>query len=507
MNRGSRVKNSIKNASYGIGITVANTLVSFVSRTAVIYFLGNEALGLNGLFTEIISMLSLAELGVGMAILYSLYKPLHEEDHEKISALMGLYRTAYGIIAAVTVALGIAITPFIGNLINDVSYDLKYIQMIFLLFVFRTAASYMFSYKTALLNADQKQYVTSIVSSLSQLAVTVFTSILLAVFKSYVLYLIPQILGVLATNIALSKYVDKSYPFLNLKAKLDRTERKEVLRNIKDIFLKRVSGVITSSTDNILISTLVSTLQVGIYSNYNMICNIVRTLKGQLSNGLSASVGNLAVTESSEKCIEVMRQLTVMFFAFASIMTCGLMAVCSQFISKIWLTEEYLLKDVVVYVILFNLFLDVCGEPLWRFMEVSGLFRQDKYVGAFGSAVNLVVSIILGMKIGMMGIFIGTVCTQMIQTVLKTWLLYRKRFEKSPGSYYWMWAKMLIGFTMLLVGNVVLISKIALGNDYVDFIVRGVVSVVVSLGTVWIIFGRCPEFAYTVNMVRKLLKK
>lgn len=155
MNNKSRLQNSVRNVSVGMLVTVINTVVSFVTRTALIKTLGTEVLGLNGLFTEVISMLSLAELGVGVAIIYSLYKPISENDEKKISQLMGLYRTAYNAICFATLFLGLIILPFIDKLITDIDFPLSYIRLVFFLFVIKTATTYLFSYKTALLNADQ----------------------------------------------------------------------------------------------------------------------------------------------------------------------------------------------------------------------------------------------------------------------------------------------------------------------------------------------------------------
>ena len=215
MNNNSRLKNSIRNVSVGLIVTVINTLVSFVTRTVLIKTLGLEVLGLNGLFTEVISMLSLAEMGVGMAIIYSLYKPISENDEKKISQLMGLYRKAYNTIALVTFALGLLLMPFIDKLITDIDYPLPYIRLIFMLFVLKTSTTYLFSYKTSLLNADQKQYLVSMTTAIVKVVMTVVLVIELFVFKNYVVFLLLSIAQSLITNIILSreKSLDRNNEF------------------------------------------------------------------------------------------------------------------------------------------------------------------------------------------------------------------------------------------------------------------------------------------------------
>lgn len=506
MNGNSRIHNSIKNIYYGLLIAILNTLVSFVSRTFLVKILGSEILGINGLFTEVIAMMSLAELGVGMAIIYSLYKPINEANHKKISQLMSLYRTAYNVIALVTFVIGLAITPFVNYLITDVEYPASYIRLVFMLFVVKTSSTYLLSYKTALLNADQKQYIVSTITVVGKVITTAFTIVILILFNNYILYLVLLIAQSLITNGILAIYVDKQYPFLNSKDRLSKEDRNEVLKNIKNIFVKRVSGVITSSTDNILISTLVSTIQVGIYSNYVMIFAIVRTLKQQFTNGLAASIGNLSVTEKPEKCIDVLKKLTFFYFIFACIMTAGLMAISNTFVS-IWLGSEYVMKDTIVYLAVFNLFLEIICEPLWKYLEVSGLFKQDKNIGIAGSTVNLIVSILLGLEIGIEGIFIGTVCTQVIQLILKIDLLFKHKFYSSPVSYYVMWIKMFAGFCFLLLLQIFVINKIAAHNIYVSFIVKGVVSVFFALGVSVLVFVRSKEYVYSKEMLLIFAKK
>ena len=188
MNDKTRTQNSIRNISYGFVITSINTVISFVIRTVLVKTLGVEILGLNGLFTEVIAMLSLFELGVGMAIIYSLYKPISENDYKRISQLMGLYRRAYSTIAIVTLFIGTCLTPVIHFFVTDVEYPLFYVRIVFFLFVLKTASSYLFSYKTTILNADQKQYVVSLISAIVKVIMMAVLVVELVLFRNYVVF-------------------------------------------------------------------------------------------------------------------------------------------------------------------------------------------------------------------------------------------------------------------------------------------------------------------------------
>lgn len=502
----SRTQNSIRNVSYGLIITLLNTLVSFVARTYLVKLLGAEVLGINGLFTEIISVMSLAELGVGMAIIYSLYKPIQQDDFKKISQLMSLYKWAYNIIAGVTFALGIALIPFIDKFITDIYYSINYIRIVFFLFVVKTASTYLFSYKASLLNADQKQYIVSLATVVFKVIFTVISIALISLYQNYIIYLIVLIIQSITTNIYLAYYVDRHYKYVNYNEKMCIEDRKKVFENIKNIFVKRISGVITSSTDNILISALVSTVQVGYYSNYMMIFSVVRTLKQQFTNGIAASIGNLSVTETPKKCVQVLCRLTYMYYVFACIMASGLLAVSKNFIT-IWLGEEYVMKDIIVIVAILNLYIEICCDPLWQYLEVSGLFKQDKNIGIIGSSINLIVSVILGLKIGIVGIFIGTVCTQVIQLILKIQLIFKNKFRLSAKNYYIMCGKMALGYIVICIFENVIIEKIHLPNIYIEFLVRGSLAAVFGILCSMSFFFKSEEYVYTVQFCIQMVKK
>lgn len=475
----SRKRSSIKNAAYGLLVTVLTIAISFVNRTFLVKYLGVELLGLNGLFTEVIAMMSLAELGVGMAIIYSLYKPIHEGNHEKINQLMTLFKSTYNLIAIVIFFIGIVALPFIHLIVKGTDLSNGYIRLVFLLFVINASSSYLFSYNTSLINANQKQYVVSIATTLWKFIFTGLNILLLYFFENYILYLVLLITQTLCTNIYLSNYVKKQYPFIDYKDKLPYEEKQIIFQDIKNIFIKKISGVITSSSTNILISVFVNTIQVGLYSNYLMIFSVVRTLKNQLSNALKASIGDLSVSENPHKCIVVLRQLTFMFFIFAIIVCSCLFSVVTDFIT-IWLGSEYVMAGSIIFVAIFNLFLELSSEPLWQYLEVSGLFKQDKYIGIAGSVLNLLIAFILGYHIGIIGIFLGTIATQTLQMFLKTRLLFKFKYNEPFSSYLFVQVKMVFAFSistyLIHLFNQIMIFD----NIYIAFIIKVIVSVIIS---------------------------
>lgn len=502
MQEASRTKKSFVNVSYGLIVTVLNTLLSFVFRTVFVNTLGADYLGINGLFNEIIAVISLSELGVGMAIVYSLYKPLREGDNNKISKLINLYRDAYNIIAVVTLIIGLMLLPFVHFLVTDIDYSSSYIRLVFFLFVLRTSTSYIFAYKGSLLNADQKQYIVSLITCIVKYIFLGISVAVLLLTQNYIAYLVIMIVQGVMMNFAISCYVDRHYLFLNNKAKLAKADRKEIFADVKNIFIKRLSGVITSSTDNILISKIVSTKLVGYYSNYVLILSMVRMLKQQITSGVAASIGDLVASADYNLCRTVLKRLTFIYFCVAVLFTNGFLAVSDAFIS-LWLGSGFTLSRSVVLIIAFNLFIEVCSDPLWQFMEVSGLFYKDKNIGVFGSIVNLFVSVVLGKAIGISGIFIGTLSTQIIQLFLKTKLIYKELFKESAIDFFKIWFRLLVVIFLTIFVEHILYAHPMYTNNIIEFIVKGFSSVFISVLMAGAIFYNTEEQKYLLQLIKK----
>lgn len=501
MNASSRIDNSIRNVKFGVIVVIINVAISFLTRLFLVKYLGIEYLGINGLFTEVISVISLAELGVGMAIVYSLYKPLYEQDYSKISGLMSLFKSTYQYISLGTFVIGILLLPFIHLLITDINFPINYIRLIFILFIINTSSSYLFSYKTALLNADQKQYIYSIFTIVIKIIISIFIIFVLILTKNYVLYLCLNITQVLLTNIFVSFYVDKHYPFIDYKKTLSKTERHTIFNNIKNIFIKRISGVVTTSTDNILISTMVSTIQVGFYSNYKMLFSPFILLRNQLANGITASIGNLSVVDTTQKNASILYNMTYIFFIYASVVSAVLFAISDSIIT-VWLGKDYVMNSYIVGVAIINLFLDIISVPLWQYLEVSGLFKQDKNIAIVGSFIKIAVSILLGFKYGIVGIFMGTICTQCVQIILKSILLFRKKFNLSPTHYFFVLSKCVLGILLISLFQFFIISNIIVENIYAKIIIYGGVATTAALIIASLLFAKTTEMKYLYDLIK-----
>lgn len=508
----NRTEKSAKNLFYGVLSQGVSILFTFIVRIVLIRQIGILSVSLNGLFTEVISVLSLAELGVGSAIVYSLYKPLAEHDQKKIIKLMNLYKSAYRTIAFAVFAAGLCLVPFIQNIVTKVDVADNYVRLVFFMFLVQTASSYLFSYKASLLNADQKVYIVSLVTTIVKIIVEVINIVLLFVFKSYIVYLAVEILLTFATNMIISIQVDKMYPYLKGRDELLNVERRIVFKDIKNIFIGSLSGKITNSTDNILISVLVSTYEVGIYTGYSTLAMGLRRIIDQLDAATAGSVGNLMAEADGKRCDSVIKKMTFINYFFGSLFASCLYCLSTTAVSIMY-GESYIyntntvLGMLVVFFISLNFLMMALKNPLWRFMAVSGLFSKDKNISIIGSISNLIISVVFGLKFGTFGILLGTFATLLIQIILKIYLLYSKKFKINPFKYYLrLFIYTVIGVLIMLMADFIC-AEIEFNNLYLNFVVKAAVAVLVPFCINYTIFARTAEFEYLRDIMIRFAAK
>ncbi len=432
----SRTSQSLKNIITGIGSQIFLAAVSFFTTRVIKFSLGFEYLGLNGVFNNIISFMSLTELGIGGAIVFALYKPLAENDTHLISILMNFYKKAYRIISMVVFIIGLIILPFLKFFIHT-TLTINYVRGVFLLFVLNSSASYLLSYKRSLIFADQKNYIITLYTLIFSFISKVGQLVIFIITKSYVLYLCVNILCTILLNLLLSIKADKMYPFLKEKVneKLPDYEKQLLISKIKALFLHSIGGYIVFSTDNILISYFVGVSEVGRYSSYIMIITLINTLLTQLYDGISSSVGNFLVQKTKEEKYELYKKIEFINSILNIFITVCLAVLLSPFIT-VWLGADSILPEYVVYLIVISNFLTVSRKPIISIKYAAGLVEQDKYAPLVESFINLIASIILAHFIGLPGIVIGTILSTLSVPIwLQSKIVFNYVFEKKSISY------------------------------------------------------------------------
>lgn len=432
-----RIRNSIYNIIFGIGGSVVTSLLSFVSRTVFIYTIGVTYLGLNGLILNVLAMLSLTELGIGAAINYSLYKPLVENDTLKIQAIMRFYKKAYIIIGLVVFGLGLVLMLFLKYIIKD-PQGIENLNLIYLIFLFNTSYTYFFTYKRTLISADQKAYLLVPFTTGFQILMVVSQIVVLILFKNFILYLLTQTLFNVVQNIVINRFIDSKYPYLRDKEVLPvpREELNTIKKNVKATFLHNIGDYAINSTDNIIISAFISIVVVGIYSNYLLIITTVNTFIMIIFNSTAASFGNLIAEDNKEKSLQMSQ-----IFDFIGFWIFGWATICfynllNPFIA-VWLGPNFLIEQIIISVVLANYYLTGMRLPISIVKVSAGVYTQDQYVPLIQSALNLVFSIVLVQKWGLVGVFAGTLISSvMLPCWYRPIVVYKNVFQSSAKRYF-----------------------------------------------------------------------
>ncbi|WP_028550878.1 lipopolysaccharide biosynthesis protein [Paenibacillus sp. UNC451MF] len=501
-----RINNSIINISVGIGNQLIITFLSFFSRTVFINTLGVEYLGLNGLFTNLLAMLSLAEAGIGSSIIYSLYKPVADNDYEKINVLMKLYKKAYTIIALVVLLLGLLLMPFLPYFIKDSS--LQNIHVIYLLFLVNTVIPYFFSYKTNLLNVYQKSYITTAIFTGLSIASTCLKIAILYWTQNFIYYLIVDSTIVISNSIILFIIVNRMYPFLKEKvtAKLDAITKSSIIKNVKAIVLQNVGTYFIFGTSNIMISTFVSIAAVGLYSNYNMLIEICRTFINQIFNNIYHSVGNLVAKESKEKIYSVYKVTMFLNFWLYSFCAIFMYVIIEPFITM-WIGKQFVMEKMVLIVLMITFYERGMRNSISTVKTTAGIFHEDRYAPLIQAVVNLGSSIWLVQVMGISGVFIGALISALLVPFWTTpYFVYKKVFQKPLMHYYGTYAY----YAAIGLGTCLLTSLLCrwLTADTILVLALKIIICLVVPNVVYIVlFYKTEEFKYVFGIVEQLVKK
>lgn len=434
----SRKANSIKNVSYSISSYFLTTVMQFVNRTIFIQILSSSYLGLNGLFSNILSFLSLTELGLGTAMNYALYRPLKENDTEKIKSVMALYKKCYCTIGAIVLLLGSSLTPFLNVLIKDMPSDMPNIYIYYLLYVLNSGISYFYTYKRSIIICNQKEYISSITTTVARLVTSLLQILLLILTKSFILYLSTAVLVTFTENICISVIADKLYPYLKDKnvTGLSHEELGKIKKNVFAMMFHKMGQVIVFATDNIIISKFVGLAAVGIYSNYTLIINSVNSILARFFTAITASVGELTVSKESGYTENIFSRIL-----FANIWIYGFCSVCffclMQPFIHLWLGENYVMSNYTLLFAIISFYITGIRKTVLTFKDAAGIFWSDRYKPIAESICNILFSIPLAIQFGVSGVLLGTIASSLLISFwIEPYVLYKNLFQKSCCGYF-----------------------------------------------------------------------
>ena len=436
MNRTNYVK---KNIVYSTLNKLITLILRFASRTIFIYYLGNVYLGVNGLYSSILNLLSFTELGFGTALTFLLYKPVAEDDEEQTLKILYFYKIAHRIVAGVIFGAGLIILPFLPFIIKDADYLQEYeLYLYFFIFLINNVITYFVSYKFAYLRAKQQDYVVTNINIVLNIVTILAQILVLIITKNFLAYLLIQTILYIASRVFISIYLNKKYPIVNKKPStfLSKEEQAPIYKEVRGLIVHRFADVAVHATDNILIATIVGGVAlVGLVSNYDLLITSVLGFVTILFSSLTPSFGNLIATASSEKCHEVFEEATFIgnwIYSFCSI---AFFVLIPPFIT-LWIGSEYVIDNVSFFLIILNCYLQGLCTIYNNIRVAKGGFEKDKWNALSQALVNLVVSIIAGYYLGLVGIYIGTICSRLVMVIGRPKLTYKHLFERSSKIYY-----------------------------------------------------------------------
>ncbi len=507
-----RTKNASRNIAAGIALKIYQLAVPFIMRTLMIYFMGVQYLGLNSLFTSILQVLNLAELGVGSAMVYSMYQPIAEDNGEKICKLMQLYKIYYRIIGGVVLAAGVCIIPFIPKLISgEVSPDIN-IYALYLMNLAATVLTYwLFAYENSLFQAHQRvdinskvMLVTDTVKYVLQIAAIIFTG-------NYYLYVMAILFTQVINNVAIAFAARKMYPKYRAAGKLPEEEVKLINNRIRDLFTSKIGAVVVNSADTIVISAFLGLTVLAVYQNYFYIFTAVSGVITIIFNSLTAGLGNSIIVDIEEKVYTDMEAFLMIILWVAGFSCCCFLSLYQPFM-ELWVGKNLMVEFSVVICLVIYFFVYELNALMNFYKDAAGMWHEDRMRPLITALSNLGLNLILVQFIGLYGIILSTVITMLLLGM--PWLIwnlfhvvfpikYAKRFLSKLFIYAICTAAACI---ITYAAGSVLLDTVGSTNPVIEIVLRFFVCLVLGNGMFFVRFRNMTEFKRVAEIANRITK-
>ena len=500
-----RTKNATRNILAGIALKLYQILVPFLMRTAIIYLLGIQYLGLNSLFTSVLQVLNLAELGVGSAMVYSMYKPVAEDDEYTICALMKLYRNYYRVIGLIIAIAGLILTPFIPSLISgDIPEDIN-VYILYLLNLGATVLSYwLYAYKSSILLAYQRVDIVNIVALGTTTVQYVLQLLVLICFRNYYYYIIILLITQASTNIITAYAANKMYPRIKPRGDIEKEEKKKINERIRDLFTSKIGSIIYDSADTIVISAYLGLTMLAVYQNYYYILNSITGMIAVIFSACTAGIGNSIIIETKEKNLEDLNKFTFIICWIAGFCSVCLLCLYQPFM-EIWVGKDLMLSFSAVLCFVTYFFVRQINALLNLYKDASVIWHADRFRPLLAALTNLMLNLVLVQFIGIYGILISTVMA--ILCVGMPWLihnLFSLIFEK---EYLMPYLRKLIYYCFIVVLSCIVTYFICNNIHFgliSTLISRGVICIIVPNLIFFLVYRNNKEYMQTLVLVNNM---
>lgn len=500
-----RTVNSAKNLMSSIAMMTFSILVGFFTRKIFVDSIGVEYLGLNGLLSNILGVMTLLESGFSASVIYNMYKPMANDDRPRIIALVQLYKKVYRYIAIAVFVVALAIYPFLGIILKD-SESLQNVTFVYFIFVLNTLIPYFTAYRWSVINVSQQYYKLTAINMINLIVLNALKVVVLLLLENYIAFLLVETTCAIGLNIAVTHKCNKLFPYLKtkIKHKVEPEVRKNIITNMKAIFLHALGGYFMHSTDNIVISSFVGVAIVGFYSNYTLLTSTLSQFLSQALTSMSDSVGNLIAKEDKDHIYDVFKSVLFINFILTSFGVVMLSTTLQPFISW-WLGSEYLLSSMALIIILTNYYLYGMRSAPYTFKTKAGIFTADRFTPLMQGIINLCLSLLLVRKFGLTGV-LGATAISIICISWWQWprLVYKHVFHKPLRRYFKRYF-LYTGTMLLSIGiSQLLCHLVVIPGFNMPFIINAIITFGVYVGTYYLVFRHLSEYKILLEYIELL---
>lgn len=500
-------KRGILNIGVSLFFKVILLIGSILVRRYLIKYIGNDANGLSSLYTSIIGFLAVAELGVGEAITFCMYKPIVDGETEKVSALYRLFEKLYAIIGALIFAAGMCVMVFLPNLAKDYSAININVYLTFFLTLISVVLTYAYSAKSSLLIAYKNNYIVTTITSCGTLLEDVLKIAVIITTKSFVAYLVCRIIAVIFQWVVTNTITEKRYhSIIQKKADVDADTRKQIINNIKAMFMHKIGTVLVNTADSVIISAFIGVVSLGMYSNYTTIMLSMTGLLTLFFTPLTSVVGHAFVRRSREEMKRYFYFFYGLNYVLGTVFCMGYYAVI-DYIVTFCFGDGLVLSKSVSFVITLNYFVQFMRTSVLMFRSATGTFYQDRWKPIFEGMANVVLSIALVKTVGITGVIIATIITALlINDIVEPYVVFMHALKMKPVQFYIMNYSFIAAFAVGLL--IVQLIAVSTGSALLDFFINGFTAVCISLIPCLLMIVLNAEFRSIVKMYgKKLLRR
>ena len=503
-----KTKNTVNGFVSGVIGQVVNTLLPFILRTVMIYTMGIEFAGVNSLFNSILNVLSLADLGFGSAVIYSMYIPIKENDNDQLCKLLGYYRTLYFYVGGIIFCAGLFVVPFLKLIVTSEIPGNMNIYILYFCFLGNTTISYLFGgYRSSVLFAYQRRdiytYVTTAVTIIGYAA----QIIVLLVFKEYYLYLAIMIAINLATALSTAYTAKRMFPDIVPQPGLDKEGKRSIFAKVADLLYQRIGSTFSTSLDSIVISSFLGLTEVAIYGNYFYVFNAASSFMNSFFSSLTAGIGNKILTSDDEENMKVYKHLSTISNILVTFCCSCLLALYQPFVNW-WTGPEFMYP--ITIVILFAVYFFIYGSRriVMTYKDALGMWHRDRWKSIVGAGFNLIVNIMLVRMIGVSGVIISTILSYLlVEMPWETHVLYTEYFKRSELEFYRSLLKSFL-ITVIVCGIAYYsVNLIHIENNSIQLLISALVCIVVTMLSITLIYHRNESFQFAMERFRDILAK